>query len=218
MIWCRHTKTIRILILSATLLVIAPIQLTAHPHLFISAQTEFVLNNGKIQGAYETWAFDRFFSADIIQGYDMNRDGLFDKTETQSVYDNAFINTKNYSYFTFIRQGNKRQSPSQVSNFSVRQKDGIVSYRFYIDLSKYSGDFYFAVYDYSFFCDFRYDEKTPVIFTGLSSKAAPTYTIAENRTYPVYYDPFDTADMTTAYTVWKPGLQTYYPKEIHITY
>ena len=195
-----------------------PMQTPAHPHLFISTQTEFILNNGKVQGAYETWTFDRFFSADIIQGYDLNGDGLFSKAETQDVYDNAFINTKNYAYFTFIRQGDKRQSPARVSDFSVWQKNGIASYRFYVDLSKYSGNFYFAVYDYTFFCDFRYDEKTPVIFTGASGKTPPTYTIAENRKYPVYYDPFDTADMTTMYDTWKPGLQTFYPREIHIIY
>lgn len=195
-----------------------PMQAPAHPHLFISTQTEFILNNGKVQGAYETWIFDRFFSADIIQGYDLNGDGLFSKAETQDVYDNAFINTKNYAYFTFIRQGDKRQSPARVSDFSVWQKNGIASYRFYVDLSKYSGNFYFAVYDYTFFCDFRYDEKMPVLFTGDSGKTVPKYTIAENKKYPVYYDPFDTADMTATYNAWKPGLQTYYPKEIHITY
>jgi len=195
-----------------------PMQAPAHPHLFISTQTEFILNNGKVQGAYETWTFDRFFSADIIQGYDLNGDGLFSKAETQDVYDNAFINTKNYAYFTFIRQGDKRQSPARVSDFSVWQKNGIASYRFYVDLSKYSGNFYFAVYDYTFFCDFRYDEKMPVLFTGDSGKTVPKYTIAENKKYPVYYDPFDTADMTATYNAWKPGLQTYYPKEIHITY
>ena len=195
-----------------------PMQAPAHPHLFISTQTEFILNNGKVQGAYETWTFDRFFSADIIQGYDLNGDGVFSKAETQDVYNNAFINTKNYAYFTFIRQGDKRQSPARVSDFSVWQKNGIASYRFYVDLSKYSGNFYFAVYDYTFFCDFRYDEKMPVLFTGDSGKTVPKYTIAENKKYPVYYDPFDTADMTATYNAWKPGLQTYYPKEIHITY
>lgn len=218
MIRYRYKKIVCISILLTTLLFIAHVQLIAHPHLFVSTQTEFVLNNGKIQGAYETWTFDRFFSADIIQGYDLNRDGLFDRAETKDVYDNAFINTKNYSYFTFIRQGDKRESPAQVSDFSVRQKNSIASYRFYVDLSKYNGNFYFAVYDYTFFCDFRYDEKTPVVFTGASGKTMPTYTIVENKKYPVYYDPFDTADMTMTYNSWKPGLQTYYPREIHITY
>ena len=106
MIRYTHKKIVCISILLSTLLFTAPLQLIAHPHLFISAQTEFVLNEGKVLGAYETWTFDRFFSADIIQGYDLNRDGLFDKAETKDVYDNAFINTKNYSYFTFIREIN----------------------------------------------------------------------------------------------------------------
>lgn len=213
-----NNKTFVVFLLLTIIFFSVQVQLTAHPHLFISAQIEFVLDNGKIQGAYETWTFDRFFSADIIQGYDLNRDGLFDKAETKNVYNDAFINTEHYSYFTFIRQDDKRQSPVQVSDFSVRQKNGIASYRFYIDLSKYNGDFYFAVYDYSFFCDFQYDEKAPVLFTGASGKNVPRYTIAENKKYPVYYDPFDTADMTTTYNTWKPGLQTYYPREIHITY
>ena len=211
-------KRIRISVAAVILLFVLPVQAAAHPHLFISAQTEFVSNEGKVQGAYETWTFDRFFSADIIQGYDLNRDGLFDKAETQDVYDNAFINTKNYAFFTFIRQGEKRSSPKSVSRFSVWQKESIVSYRFYVDLSGYQGNFYFAVYDYTFFCDFRYDEKNPVLFTGASGKTVPSYSIAENKKYPVYYDPFDTADMTTMYDTWKPGLQTYYPKEIHVTY
>lgn len=200
------------------MLLAAPVQVIAHPHLFISAQIEFVVNGDTVQGAYETWTFDRFFSADIIQGYDINRDGLFSQTETADVYDNAFINTQYYSYFTFIRQGEKRTSPKGVSAFSVWQKDGLVSYRFYVDLTAYHGNFSFAVYDYTFFCDFRYAETTPIRFTGYSGKALPAYTITENKKYPVYYDPFDTADTATTYNTWKPGLQTYYPREINITY
>lgn len=206
-------------VLPVFLFMALPVCAAAHPHMFISVQTEFIWSGEKPQGAYETWTFDRFFSADIIQGYDLNHDGLFDKAETQDVYENAFINTKNYYYFTFIRQGDKRRSPEKVSRFSVRQKEGLVSYRFYIDLTEYANsELYFAVYDYTFFCDFRYEKKNPVSFTGAFDKAPPSYTIVENKKYPVYYDPLDTADMSTLYNTWKPGLQTYYPKEIHIIY
>lgn len=195
-----------------------PAAVNAHPHMFASAQLEFVWAEDRLTGVYETWQFDRFFSADIMQGYDLNRDGVFNTAETQDVYANAFINTKNYYYFTFIRQGEKRSSPQAVSRFSVYQKEGIVFYRFYVDLSAYGGSsLYFAVYDYTFFCDFRYDEKNPVIVTGAGA-LNPSYTIAENKKYPVYYDPLDTADMMTIYDTWKPGLLTYYPKEIHLSY
>lgn len=207
----------RILIICILLLAV-PAAVWAHPHLFISTALEFVVKSGKIHGVYETWTFDRFFSADIIQGYDANGDGTFDTAEIKDVYNNAFINTRHYAYFTFIRQGEKRSSPEKVSNFSVTQKEGIVSYRFYVDLSCYTGDLYFAVYDYTFFCDFRYADVTPITFTGTFGSKKPSYTIAENKKYPVYYDPFDTAETTLTYDQWKPGLQTYYPREIHITY
>lgn len=216
----QHTldKTFCIFLFLVIMLFAVPVHIVAHPHLFISTQIEFVLKDGKVQGAYETWTFDRFFSADIIQGYDINHDGVFSRSETADVYDNAFINTQHYSYFTFIRQGEKRTSPKEVSAFSVWQKDGLVSYRFYVDLTAYRGNFSFAVYDYTFFCDFRYTETVPIRFTDTSGKAAPAYTIAENKKYPVYYDPFDTAEATATYNTWKPGLQTYYPREINITY
>lgn len=187
--------------------------------MFITAQVEFVWENERLAGAYQTWVFDRFFSADILQGFDANNDGKFSSAETQDVYENAFTHVKNYYYFTFIREGEKRSNPNSVSRFSVSHSDGIVSYRFYTDLSSYkTRSLYFAVYDYTFFCDFRYKETNPVLFTGQGADIAPVYTIIQNKKYPVYYDPYDTADMMTVYYHWKPGLEVYYPKEILLTY
>ncbi len=204
-------------IAAALLLQTAPLQ--AHPHMFITAQVEFVWQDDRLAGAYQTWVFDRFFSADIIQGFDSDNNGHFNAAETQAVYNEAFINTKQYYYFTFIRQEKTRTSPQAVSDFSVRQNDGIVSYRFYVDLHPFrSRGLYFAVYDYTFFCDFRYNEQQPVTFSGCSGSIQPHYTITENQKNPVYYDPMDTEGMSTVYTSWKPGLQIYYPKEIYLTY
>ncbi|MGP1575889.1 MAG: DUF1007 family protein [Treponema sp.] len=193
--------------------------LYAHPHMFITAQVEFVWKDTLLVGAYQTWGFDRFFSADIIQGFDVNNDGKFSPAETHDVYENAFVHVKNYYYFTFIREGEKRSNPNGVSQFSVSNNDGIVSYRFYTDLSAYkTHSLYFAVYDYTFYCDFRYKEANPVLFTGHGKNIQPQYTIIQNKNYPVYYDPYDTADMMTVYYQWKPGLEVYYPKEILLTY
>ncbi|CEM60395.1 DUF1007 family protein [Treponema phagedenis] len=200
------------------LLILIPAIGFAHPHMFITSQVNFVWDAGKLTGAYVTWKFDRFFSADIIQGYDTNKDGVFNKTETDDVYNNAFIYTSNYYYFIFIRQGATRSSPKSVSQFSVWQKDGILFYRFYVDLSAYPAEkLYFAVYDYSFFCDFRYDTQKPVSFT-CDTTVQPQYSIAENKNYPVYYDPFDTISDNKIYDKWKPGLQIYYPYEIELRY
>lgn len=195
--------------------------LFSHPHMFFTSKVEFVFSGKILQGAYVTWTFDRFFSADVISGYDLNYDGKFSKTETFDVYDNFFTYTQNYYYFIFIREGNNRTSPKNVdrNKFSVWQKDGIVSYKFYIDLkSLKTKEFFFACYDYTFFCDITYPKKFPVVFNCDKSIVNPKFEIVENKNYPVYYNPFGAIDDTRIYTSWAPGLNTYYPREIRVRF
>lgn len=195
--------------------------LFAHPHMWFQSKIDFIFSGEKLTGAYVTWTFDRFFSAEIIADYDSNKDGKFTKAETEDVYNNAFIYTQNYYYFTFIRQGSVRTSPEKISKdkFSVWQKNGIVSYRFYVDLSKLKGrELYFACYDYTFFCDITYPEHKAVNFICDKTRLKPSFTIEENKAFPIYYNPLGAADDMTIYYKWAPGLQTYYPLEIHIKF
>ena len=201
------------------LFVFCSLSLFSHPHMHFSSAVEFVFAGNKLKGAYVEWTFDRYFSADIISGYDLNKDGVFNAKETQDVWENAFSYTSNYYYFCFIREENRRSSPTDVSSFKVRQKDGIVSYNFYIDLSQFtSRELFFSIYDYTFFCDITYKEKNGVLFRYNSSTLRPTFKIIENKNYPVYYNPIGPIDDTRIYYKWKPGLETYYPKEIAIRY
>lgn len=190
----------------------------AHPHMFLTSGAEFVWQNEKLQGVWLEWTFDKFFSADITYAYDANADGKFSAAETQAVHDNAFIYLKNYYYFTFFRQGTARSNPARVEKFSVSQKDGVMSYRFYLDLSAFApGEFFLAIYDYTFFCDIA-PAKNPVKLSYDNTKVKPVYEIVENRNYPVFYDPLAPADDSTIYYQWRKGLQTYYPREIRISY
>lgn len=204
--------------LSAAFL-LTPFFVWAHPHMSFSSTQEFVWKNGFLDGCWLEWTFDSYFSADIIYAYDTNGDGKFSAEESEAVYNNAFINLKNYYFFTFIRCGKKRTNPQTVTGFSANQKDGRLVYRFYIDLSDYpSEEIYLAVYDYTYFCDVQYPDKQPVTFSCSGQNIQPHYKITENKSYPVYYNPTGAIDDTTVYYEWKPGLITYNPKEIHIYY
>lgn len=190
----------------------------SHPHMFFTSTEEFQFEGDKLVGCWLEWTFDSFFSADIIYTYDYDSNGKFNKEETNSLYNYAFINLENYYYFTFIRQGKTRTNPQKVENFSARQKDGLLVYKFYIDLSQYQGnEIFLAVYDYTFFCDVRYPENS-VSFNYDPNLVTVKYSIEENKDYPVYYSPYADANDNSVYYEWKPGLQTYFPKEIHITY
>jgi len=192
----------------------------AHPHLFMTSATEFVWEKEKLTGFWLEWEFDLFFSADLIMNCDTDKNGSFSASEIKAVYNYGFINLKNYYYFTFIRQGQKRWSPPNVSNFTAGiRKENTVWYRFFIDLSTASkGDIAVAVYDYTFFCDIRPTEKSSVILNYDPAYINPTWKFVENKDFPVYYNPMGSVDDTTIYYEWKKGLETYYPKEIRISY
>lgn len=193
----------------------------SHPHMWFTSSLEVIFAGKTLKGAYVTWTFDRFFSADIISGYDLNGDGVFNAAETADVYENAFSYTENYYYFTFIRQGEKRTSPEHIAkaSFSVWQNKGIVSYRFFIDLSGFKGqEIFLACYDYTFFCDITYPKNAAVKFIYDKTLITPSYTVIENKNYPVYYDPLGAMDDNRIYYKWAPGLNTYYPKEVRIRF
>ncbi len=193
----------------------------SHPHMWFTSSLEVVFSGKNLKGAYITWTFDRFFSADVISGYDLNGDGIFSTKETADVYENAFSYSENFYYFTFIRQGEKRVTPEHIekASFSVWQNKGIVSYRFFIDLSKFKGqEIFLACYDYTFFCDITYPKNAAVKFIYDKTLITPSYTVIENKNYPVYYDPLGAMDDNRIYYKWAPGLNTYYPKEVRIRF
>jgi ABC-type uncharacterized transport system, periplasmic component len=212
-----HTA-LKKLLAAAVIFAGIPAAVHAHPHVFIKNSVQFVWDDaGSLKGAYLTWDFDRFFSSDIIKWLDADHDGTFSDAESEQVYNHAFINLRHYYYYTFIRQGKKRSNPSGVTRFKATQKDGIMTYRFYIDLSKYSGhDLYLAVYDYTYFCDVEYP--ADCVTYSCPPNVKPACKIVENKEYPVYYDPLSPATDTRIYYKWAPGLQTYYPMEMHLTW
>lgn len=187
--------------------------------MFLTSSEEFVWEKDRLSGCWIEWSFDQFFSADIIQAYDRDGNGKFDAAEIKEVYNGAFINLKNYYYFTFVRQGQTRTNPQSVSKFTAGIRGQKMWYRFFIDLSKAEpGEICLSVYDYTFFCDIRYPDASPVKLTYDPEYVQPSYQIVENKDYPVYYNPLGTVDDNTIYYTWKKGLQTYYPREIKITY
>lgn len=214
----RAFPRIRVALLCALALSLFPVAAWAHPHMYLTSKAEFVWDKASLSGCWLEWTFDRFFSADLM-AYDANRDGAFSKDETKKAYDGAFVNLRNYYYFTFIRQGKKRSNPKGVGDFSVSQRNGTVTYRFFVDLAECApGEISLAVYDYTFFCDIRSPSADPVTLTFDPAYVRPSYEIAENKDYPVYYNPLGSVDDTTVYYTWKKGLETYYPREIRITY
>lgn len=197
--------------------VLFPLTLTAHPHVFMDCRTELLWENGRPARCRIEWVFDRFFSSDIIRGFDLDDNGCFDAEETQAVYDGAFINLRNYGYFTFIRSQGKTFRPETVSDFTASHSGGRLTYSFYFDIPEETAlPFSIAVYDLTFFCSIEYDADRPILFRNVPAGKDAYYRVVQTKENPVYYNPMGAVNDNAVYSEWKPGLETFYPIEIEV--
>ena len=190
----------------------------AHPHMAIYSSCEFVFDGAELKGAWIDFKWDRYFSADIISGYDEDNNYQFDKSETEMVYENAFINLRHYGFFISIRDENGRTSPKTVENFSLYAVDEYVYYHFFIHLDNPANrELFLSVNDPTYYVACYYDEENPVTFKH-SRFVQPDFKIIENTDYPIHYNPMAPPGDTATYDEWQPGLQTFFPEEIHLVY
>ena len=203
----------RIVILMFLLSISLP--LFAHPHIMLKTSLEIEYSNSSCTGVWVDWEFDRFFSVSIINDFDTDKDGKFDKEEVKDIEENAFSNLQNYGYFVNIRVGDKRTKPESVTQFSAKFSGDKLFYRFFVPLEKDTyNNFYISIFDPTYYSAVSYVDNGIIIGSGAGP--APQYEVMENKDYPVYYDPYGSASDMTTYSKWKPGLQTAYPKEVHV--
>ena len=111
------------------------------------------------------------------------------------------------------RQSGKRLYACRAGLQSLRSKDELPVKQQLKSERKIS----IASYDYTYFCDIAYDKEQPVIF-HCDESVQPQYTVYQDKNNPIYYNPLGAITDTRVYYEWQPGLQTYYPIEIVVTY
>lgn len=197
------------------LMFLLPVYLFAHPHIMLSTSLEFEYSASQCEGIWVEWEFDRYFSISIMNDFDLDKNVQLSNSEIDEIEKNAFSNLKHYGYFIYLRYGTDRYNPDEISNFSARFSGEKLYYRFFISLEgSHFKDFYVSVFDPTYYSAVTYVENGLII--GQGSGKLPVLEIMENKDYPVFYNPYGTNTDMTAYTEWEPGLQTAYPREVHV--
>lgn len=184
-------KRLTLSLILLILLVCATPDLFSHPHMFLDTELVVWDSPEGMEGFTVVWHFDKVFTASIKMDYDRNKDGVFNKEETQAIYNNAFINLKHYNYFTYIMWEGDTYIPSSVENFKVRLEEGRLVYEFFVPFQvRPQGspiNLRIAVYDKSFFCDVAYAEERPVKIAGAEAFDL-SYAIQRNKDLTIEYD------------------------------
>lgn len=73
----------------------------AHPHVWIDARGQVLIESNAITGMRHHWTFDEYFSAWAIQGLDSDGDGVLTPAELQPLADENIVGLDYYSFYTF---------------------------------------------------------------------------------------------------------------------
>lgn len=110
----------------------APAQ--AHPHVFIDNRVTFVFEAGKVSALRLHWVFDDIFSDNLLNQFDADGDGTFDKLESNAVGEGVLPNLKMFRYFTYVWVDGNQLEVIDPADFVASARDRVVTFEMKVPL------------------------------------------------------------------------------------
>jgi ABC-type uncharacterized transport system substrate-binding protein len=109
----------------------------AHPHVFIDNRVTFVFDAGKVTALRLRWVFDDIFSDELLNQFDADGNGAFDKLESDAAGKGVLPNLKLFRYFTYVWVDGKQLDPITPTEFAASADDKrIVTFQMTVPLPK----------------------------------------------------------------------------------
>ncbi|WP_320171423.1 DUF1007 family protein [Maridesulfovibrio sp.] len=146
----------------------APNRVDAHPHVFVDCSLTFEFDESGLKGIRQKWWFDKMFAAMILGDYDKDRNNIISEEEAKEIESGAFINLRNFNYFTSISVDGNRVSSITATEFKPLVEDSTLVYTFFVPLHLAADSAHtvkVAVYDESFYTAIQMDPQNKISST-----------------------------------------------------
>ena len=104
--------------------------LSAHPHVYIDGELDFIVDDEGITALRQRWTLLRNFSPELIECYDLDRSGFFEPGEEALIYEEAFAPLVRFYYFTHIMIDGRDYFPVRIEDFHAEISGDRVVYSF----------------------------------------------------------------------------------------
>lgn len=142
----------------------------AHPHVWVTMQTELVYApDGTITGIRHAWSFDDMFSTFATQGLESKEKGKFTREELAPLAKVNVESLKEYDYFTYATaDGKKAELTDPASDYWLDYKDQVLTLNFLLPFKApvKAKELKIEIYDPSVFVDFAFAKDKPVQLAG----------------------------------------------------
>ncbi|MFY9687073.1 MAG: DUF1007 family protein [Pseudolabrys sp.] len=158
------------ILLAAMLSLCASTLAQAHPHVWVTMQTELVYApDGSITGIRHAWSFDDMFSTFATQGMESKEKGKFTRDELAPLAKVNVESLKEYDYFTYATADGKKASLTDPApGYWLDYKDQVLTLNFLLPFKTpvKAKELKIEIYDPSIFVDFAFAKDKPVQLAG----------------------------------------------------
>jgi ABC-type uncharacterized transport system substrate-binding protein len=156
--------------LAALLSLAASSVVQAHPHVWVTMQTELVYAaDGSITGIRHAWSFDDMFSTFATQGLESKEKGKFTRDELAPLAKVNVESLKEYDFFTYATaDGKKAALTDPAPDYWLDFKDQVLTLNFLLPFKTpvKAKELKIEIYDPSVFVDFAFAKDKPVQLAG----------------------------------------------------
>jgi len=149
-------------ILLVALMAAAPTASLAHPHVWVTSRTEVLYDDSqRLTGLRHVWTFDEAYSAYVVQGLDVNEDGILTPDELQELAELNATSLVDFGYFTEVKVDGTLQEFGTPSDYSMAYEDKRTTLTFTLPLAepaRAAKVLVLDVYDPEYFVSFRMDD------------------------------------------------------------
>ena len=158
--------------LAALASVLAAGAASAHPHVWVTMQSELVYApDGSVTGVRHAWTFDDMFSAFAVQGIEAKKKGDYTREELAPLAEVNVTSLKEYDFFTYAKADGKKvefSEPPAGYYLAFDKKDAVLTLHFVLPLKApvKAKALSLEIFDREFFVDFSFKDKEPAKLVG----------------------------------------------------
>jgi ABC-type uncharacterized transport system substrate-binding protein len=186
----RYCRRLFPLCLLLSAIAAGPSPAAAHPHVWVDADVTLTFKDRKIDAMQVTWIFDEIFTASAIEDFDSRHTGRLDAEGLKRLVAQSSKSLRNFSYFTYLDVGGKRQRVSAVDDFTAEVKGKRLVYHFSVPVKPAvdpsQEPFGFLLYDETYYVDIGLAEGHKVAFAGDVPRGCGEQR-QEDKTTPLYF-------------------------------
>jgi len=143
---------------------------SAHPHVWVTARADVVVENGAVSAVQHAWTFDEFYTAMAIEGLDTNKDGHYDRKELAELAQVNMDGLKEFAYFTYATSKNAKLAFDPPQDHWLEHTNGLLILHFTLPLTQplpvQGANLTVSIYDPSYFIAFEFAKDDPVRAVG----------------------------------------------------